>query len=224
MCAINAHRLKTGTVNMPLPLTPNTVRVVISGLLPQGRPWINGWWASLSNATALTQAGADTYAAALVDAYTDLQPAQHTAFSVQQVVTTDTRTAGGPQFTSLTGMPFSGTNANAPLPEQVCALISWKTAFRGKEGRGRTFLPGFTQDASAGGGPTAAVLTILNEFRDDIVANNVFAVESLFQGTAVATAGSRRKKPVQRLAGVQHLITGGAVSPLWASQRRRVRG
>lgn len=209
---------------MSLPLTPNTVRVQIQGLLPQGRPWVNGFWAIWPNASALTQGVADTFAAALNDYYTDLLPAQHTSFTCQKVVTTDTRTAGGPQFTSTTGFPLTGSNANAPLPEQVCGLISWTTAFRGKEGRGRTFLPGFTEDASAGGGPTGAVLTILNEFRDDLVVSGLWAVESLFSGTVIAGSGSRRKKPVQRLAGVQHPIIAGNVSPLWGSQRRRLRG
>jgi hypothetical protein len=211
-------------VNVSLPLTPNTVRVTIDGTLPGGRPWINGWWASLSDATALTQANADTFAAALVDAYTDLLPAQHTSFQCTKVTVTDTRSLGGPQFFCTTGFPLVGSNANPPLPEQCCALVSWKTSFRGKAGRGRTFLPGFTEDASAGGGPTGAVITILNEFRDDIVGSNTFAVESLFLGTVVATTGSRRKKPVQRVTGVQHLITGGSVSPLWSTQRRRLRG
>jgi hypothetical protein len=209
---------------MPLPLTPNIVRVQISGILPGGRPWVNGWWGTLNNASALTQALSDSFAASLNDHYADLLPAQHTSFTCQKVVTTDTRSLGGPQFTSVTGFPLTGSNANAPLPEQTCALLSWTTAFRGKSGRGRTYLPGFTQDASAGGGPTGAVITILQEFRDDVVADGNWNVASLFSGTDPATHGSRRLKPRQRLVGTSNLITAGTVSANWATQRRRLRG
>lgn len=200
-------------------LIPGTVQTVIRGIDPSGKKWANVYYQGIS--VVLTQAVADAFVEPIQDCYEALLPAQHTGFHITDAVVTDMRADGAPQFLSTAGFPLAGSNANAPLPGQVSGIITWKTAFRGKAGRGRTYLNGFTEDASAGDGPTPTVLALLVTFGNNMVATGGLVVASRFLGVAVATTGSRRKKPIPRLAGVTNIVTASLAHPTWATQRRR---
>jgi hypothetical protein len=136
-------------------------------------------------------------------------------------IVTDRRAAGAPQFHSPPSVPLVGGDSSQPLPGMVNALVSWSTAFRGREGRGRTFLTGFCEDSSNGGGIEGATQTALADFADSIVSTTAYVVASLYKGVAIATSGSRRKKPIPRAAGVTHQILGSTQAPAWYTQRRR---
>jgi hypothetical protein len=55
-----------------------------------------------------------------------------------------------------------GTFAGDPLPPQIALVLSKRTAFRGKSGRGRMFLCGMSEDGSTNGAPTVAQLNAAN--------------------------------------------------------------
>ena len=198
----------------PVPLG---LHCAVRGTLSDGHAWQNGFWFSSSG--VLDQSDADTLADLLSAAYDNLKSQWFTGTRANDVLVTDRRTEGAPQFVSTSSFPIVGTDSSAPLPSQASALVSWITDFRGKAGRGRSFIPGFTEAASAGDAPTATCTGHLEDFADVIVMS--FAMASLFLGNTVATTGRLRKKPTPRAAGVLHPITGYRVAPAWATQRRR---
>jgi len=192
------------------------LRVV--GTLSDGHTWNNVFWATLSG--SLDQSTADIVTGLLAAAYSNLTTYWFTSTRLNEVVVTDYRTEGAPQFSSTAGLPLVGTASDNPLPSQTAALVSWKTAFRGKAGRGRTYIPGFTEAGSAGDAPVSGLRSALEAYVADMVAST-FCMAHRFSGSSPATSGSRRLKPTPLALGVLHQFTSGIVQPAWATQRRR---
>lgn len=191
------------------------VEVVIRGGLDADLDMVNVYhWPLDFGAGPHTQGLADILSEALYDAYVLLQGFYSTSTTWVDVITTDLRTEGAPQFTSQSGgFPITGTDATNPMPNEVAALVSWNTALRGKSFRGRTYLSGFCEDGSAGNSPTGGLTAVLTSFAAAIVTPDAPA-------TAFCVL-SRVHNKVQRATGVTNLITGSKVSPLWCSQRGR---
>lgn len=63
----------------------------------------------------------------------------------------DIRAANNPELVS-TGASVPGTNAQAALPHQVAMCVTLKTAFAGKQFRGRVYMGGLAQGAGTTGG------------------------------------------------------------------------
>ena len=197
---------------------PNGISAVVRGTLADGHEWQNSYWFSTTG--DLFQSDADALAGILGPAYDDIKSYWYTGTVAVDVLVTDRRTEGAPQFVSTNTFPVTGTDSAQPLPAQTSALVSWNTGFRGKAGRGRTYIPGFTEAGSAGDSPVAGLTTALGNFADDIVAAP-FNVASLYKGSTVATTGRLRKKPTPRPSGFLFEITGYKIAPAWATQRRR---
>lgn len=200
-------------------LIPDIIQVTATGVNPEGHRWMNNYWRHTTD--ALTQSLSDAIAAEVAGAYAALAPRLSAAWSLDDFVCTDRRAAGAPQYHSPPAVPLIGALGDQPLPGMVNALIQWTTAFRGREGRGRSFFTGFTEASSNGGGIEGATQTALQDFADEILGVDYFAVVSLFKGVAIATSGSRRKKPIPRAVGVVHQITADGVPGAWYTQRRR---
>lgn len=116
----------------------------------------------------LTTAAA--WAGFFTEAWEDhLKARQSTQVSLDEIVVTDLRTEGGPQFVIPWGV--HGTNSGDPLPNQVSALISWQTAVRLRRARGRTYLPGFTETGSDGNFMTDVTAAAVQAFGDQLVIN-----------------------------------------------------
>src|ERR1041385_1621876 len=99
----------------------------------------------------LTQAVADVVASTVANAYEDLRGAMRSTSAWDHVVVTDLRTEGAPEFESVNGgFPLVGTDSGEDLPYQNAAVITWRTALRGRSFRGRTYLGGFTESFSSG--------------------------------------------------------------------------
>lgn len=64
---------------------------------------------------------------------------------------TDIRTEGAPQFDLAIGGSV-GTSSTDLLPNGVAAVLTLRSAFRDKSGRGRMYLSGFAENANAVGG------------------------------------------------------------------------
>lgn len=194
-------------------------QVRVEGALSDGHRWNNVFYfAPLVG--ALDAAAAEAIQDLIILPYQNLLAWWSTGTTLTQVVVTDLRAEGAPQFVVTEGLPYVGTDTANPLPSQTSALISWTTDFRSRAGRGRTYIPGFTEAGSSGDSPVAGLTTQLGLFRDQVVSGG-FVVASLFLGSSPATTGSRRLKPSRRPVGVVHDITGGTVQPAWATQRRR---
>ena len=160
----------------------------------------------------LTQAIADTVAAELASDVDDIKAYIFSGNSWTGVTVTDLRTEGAPEFFSASGFPVTGTSGADPLPNQIAACIKWLTSFRGKSGRGRSFIGGWTEDAVTSGVMAAGLKTALEEFGDDIVSN----------GSATFVVLSRFHDKAARANGINHAITGRSVDPMFRTQRRRI--
>jgi hypothetical protein len=158
----------------------------------------------------LTQTVTDSIAGALSPLYDALVPYMFNANHIAQPVVTDLRTEGGPQFTSANvNWPKSGTSGADPLPGQNAALVTWKTATRGKSFRGRSYFGGLTENAITSGvlatGLEGALLTAATTF------------------TGLATFGviSRQHNGALRTNGILTLFNQAVVHSHIATQRRR---
>jgi|ERR1051326_1155131 hypothetical protein len=169
----------------------------------------------LADDTTLTQAITDAFSAALATAYLHLVGAMHNGSGYDRVVITDLRTEGAPEFTSVAGgFPIHGTDSGGPLPWQTAAVVTWRTALRGKSFRGRTYLGGFTESFSDGRDVSSTLISAIEDWRDDMLSGIDGSIGSL-----AVTSRQHNKEP--RLIGISTAITSGEVNPFWGTQRRR---
>ena len=205
---------------MPVnPVVADTFEVVVKGTIAGSVPWVNRFYRS--GVLPLDQSFADDIADVIASCYDQIKGSWYTGTVATECVVTDVGVLGGAQFTSTSSFPVTGTDSTAPLPGQTAALISWTTDYRGAEGRGRTFLPGFAEGASDGNLLDAALIAQLATFVDILVDDGYWYVVSKYKGTTPATSGKSRLKPIPRVTNVTHLITGGLADTIWRTQRRR---
>lgn len=129
-----------------------------------------------------------------------------TTTTLQDVIATDITSATGRQQHTNAG-PIVGTDAGAPLPNQIALVATLLTAVRSRRTRGRIYWPGFGEAASAGNSPvvgcTADVLGATTSIRTSLAA-------ALFPLTVAS-----------RLNGVSAIVDSERVGNVWDSQRRR---
>ena len=194
---------------MPFQAVANCASVVLSHHLFDGRVTQNVFHLELT--VPLTQALTDTWAGEFASDLADISAYQFNADNYTGIVATDLRTLGAPQFSSTNGFPVAGGSGSDPLPDQNALLISWKTGFRGPEGRGRTYIDGLVEAAITSGFADPGLVTAASEMADDITSN----------GNFVAVVASRVLNKIPRAVGVTHVITGHVVQTRIATQRRR---
>lgn len=99
---------------------------------------------------ALTAFIGQTYAAGtLNDAFTD--DTQLDSISVYDL---GSSTAAG---IVTSGLPTWGDGGSDALPPEVALVVSHRTATRGRSGRGRSYLAGFTEQTNVGGAPSSVL-------------------------------------------------------------------
>lgn len=114
-----------------------------------------------------------------------------------------------------------GGAAPPDLPRQTCGLISWLTAFSGRQYRGRTYwaFPATGMNATDGV-PTPAYLTSL--------ANIATAIQGITGFTNTGSTGNAAAQMIILHRQTKHPplpvntpVTGYIIRPKWATQRRR---
>jgi hypothetical protein len=82
--------------------------------------------------------------------------------NLAEIRVTDLTTQSSPGITYVTGLPISGTHSTGtPEPNNVTAVISWRTALRGRSYRGRTYIPGLSSDQVDGNSLVSGFVTSL---------------------------------------------------------------
>lgn len=114
-----------------------------------------------------------------------------------------------------TGLPITGTDANASLPWSVSEVITLRTAFATKWGHGRFFLPPFAEDQIAAHVIKAATITSMRTVLDAFFA-------SLTGAGHVPFLFNRKTLKDGTLPFTIHLCNGYDISNKPAVQRRRV--
>lgn len=165
------------------------VRVAISGT--SGAPYVATHYFIETGGSA--QEAAD----AAHSFWTDVAP--HTSdnllYLVEPIVVIVDSTTGLPTgAVAVSTTPISGGDANTELPRASQALIRWVTGIyvNGRQVRGRTFVPGLTENQLlAGGQLNPAAQAALNAAAADFVAdaNSILCVYSPTNALAIATTG-----------------------------------
>lgn len=142
-----------------------------------------------------------------------------TAFSLVEVHVTDLSTQTSFTESVTTGLPSAGSSTVDGLPFNVAFCISFRTANRGRSGRGRNYVAGLTE-------ADTQYSTIISTRRAAIVSAYLLLVGA---GTFVAglqwVVVSRFSGGAPRLnALVQPITTAFAVDDITDSQRRRLPG
>lgn len=134
-------------------VAPNTLKVLIHWTF-EGRPQLNVMHMLYTPAGPLNPNIAETIYEPISAAWVNpggLRPLSATVLSLTGVGVIDLRSANNPEISS-TSPAVPGTGTGAPMPEQVSAVITHRTALTGRSHRGRTYLFGFTPAAMAADG------------------------------------------------------------------------
>jgi hypothetical protein len=208
-------------------IIPNCCMVRLNWNLTDGKVAHNVLYGSYTGTPALTNAIAQTLFAALLvpSEWATLAAFLASTASLASVTLLDVRSIVATEFQS-TGAAMPGTSVGTALPDEVAAVMTWRTAVRGRSGRGRSFCPGWASNAGgAGGVMAAAAVTALQNW----MSNRVYGAINSTIGQPVlglpARAGytspvTGRVFPARAATTVA--ITGGAVRDNhWDTQRRR---
>ena len=195
---------------MPLPVIPGTMRIAVSGQIAGGGTWANVWHARNISLADWTQAGIEAFHAIFRQFYES--PGLSGGVPVSSFLPTGT-TVTKASYTPLDGssgayefpIVVAGSGAT-PMPAEVAEVLTIRTALRGRQNRGRIYLPAFTTTHfdSAGHISTATINGILAQ---------IVAVEAAIEtGGAELGVGSYGpyKNPTTGAVSSDPAINGGS--------------
>lgn len=153
----------------------------------------------------------DTWAA-------ELQPLKSSTCTMVEVFAFDLSTEGSFGYTAVPTTPISGEAGAAPLPNNVSLAVSFRSAFRGRSGRGRNYWYGLVEDQFAGNNATGAIQTAILAGYDTLFA------AALGEGY-VHVVASRFHDNLPRAVGVTFPVNAVVITDsVLDSQRRRLPG
>jgi hypothetical protein len=148
----------------------------------------------------------------------EMRPAASNTLTLRSIIVEDL-SAGGQAIEHVDGLPSTGTNTNAPAPNNVTFSVKWGTGLRGRSFRGRTYHLGIVSNDYSGNtispGSLSAYLGKYNALR--ITLDN-FSLA----GDFCVLSETEDKAP--RAAGICTPITGCSIDPTLDSMRRRLPG
>lgn len=155
----------------------------------------------------------------------DYSPLVSIGVQLREVVVTDMSSATGPQVSFTPVTPAFGLNTSAVKPSNAAAVVSFRTASRGRSFRGRNYIPGLTQDTLAGDTLQTAFIADAIEAYEQLLPGGTaefpgtWVVASRFHG--VDSDGH----PIPRTTGIATPVTNVViVDNVVDSQRRRLPG
>lgn len=163
----------------------------VSGLLNSAFPWSMNFTLSATESESAISALFNT---AIRGVFTDTTLAPFIPTTVE--ITETSVSTASPLFKQTTKTSVSsvtaGTSTSISLPYQICEIITWRTSFATKWGRGRSYFPPLATNALAAGGFT-------------IIAAAQTALQHAWNGYFTATSTTYAHVIVHRKA-----TTGGA--------------
>lgn len=198
-----------------------TAEVVAQGTFAGGINWANVFHRVLNTTLDATLAG--SLSTDVLDFYDGFNNHLSTGWLLSQIIVTDLREEGAPQF--VFPQTLAGTDSTQQLPPATSLVVTQYTDFRARSGRGRIYLCGFTEDGNIGGGPSTTVRTAVTNAAEGIMegATPAFSVVTRYTGYDLVTYpdGTVRKKPHKRANGLYNVVTTVDVKAAWDTQRRR---
>jgi hypothetical protein len=141
--------------------------------------------------------------------------------SLYAVEVTDLETATAPGVTKAVTPPLVGGKAfEQTLPNHTAAVMTLRTALRGRSYRGRIYHCGFTEAQVNGNFIAAAVNTSLVSAYANLLALSDANGAEIARMVVV----SRYANNIKRTVGIHTLVTGISSSGVVETQRRRMPG
>jgi hypothetical protein len=141
-----------------------------------------------------------------------------TNFILSSIYMTDLTSQTSFTVTHTTGLPSPGTNGGDPIPFNCALVASFRTAQRGRSGRGRNYVGGWPETQVSSSTPDAARV------------GRILTGYNLLIGAGTFVAGlqwvvvSRFTNNAPRAVGLAIPITSVIVDSIMDSQRRRLPG
>jgi hypothetical protein len=214
--ARNRKRVRTAIDSMavpPLPVITNVISCHVKGTLANGRQWVNGYHVLKPSASSVAAA-----IAAIDPILLALYNVAHTGGGVSilaQMPTSSNMVAiyylplDGTSATTIVSHSLSGGAAGDALPASATLTVTSQTGQRGRDKRGRVFLPPFIEaDNDATGKPGATQVTQLQTQFDKFLLDMTTA-------TMLPVVASYKHAS-------QAIITNYVVRSQWASRRKRL--
>lgn len=187
----------------------------VSGLLNSSFPWSMNF---VLSATESESSVAALFNTAIRGVFTDVDLTAYIPTTVE--ITETSVSTASPTFKQTTKTVTTGTTAgtgtSVSMPYQICPIVTWRTSYATKWGRGRSFMPPLGVNALAAGG-----FTMLTAAQDAVqhAWNGYFtAVSATYQHVIMhpkATAGGARA------AYSTDTVTGADTPNVFGVQTRR---
>ena len=205
-----AQRDRKVIVHMVFQPVPDTVAVVVE----QGSDTIN-WSNTLHfSRPSFVEADMDTLGIDVFDAWAS-GGVSYLAnnFSFRKVTVYDLRVDGAPVRVP-TVTPQAGQKADEYIDVNACLVITTRTNQRGRSGRGRSYISGFTEIAIAEGAFTAS------DGNDALLALNAAVAAGVADGWTRVVV-SRYHDGAKRAAGVTYAATADVIRSLIPGKQSR---
>lgn len=167
-------------------------------------------------ATAPSSSDFQDLAFSLRDEFTDnVMPVLSHDVLFNGVTVYDMSSETAPIYTATETTPVAGGVAVDGTSRQVTAVITHRTAVRGRSGRGRTYLPGLSDNDVVDGAVTTDAQTAIQDAWDAFIT----AVETAVSWTFAVVSFYHDGAP--RASGVKIQVTSSVVRGYTGTQRRR---
>ena len=145
------------------------VRTVIAGA--QGGAELSTMFFNVTG--GLTAANANAAVGAFWLAAAGAMSSSYSATTEGEVAEIDIATGNVTGLVAVTPITHTGTSAAYRLPPATQGLIRWRTGtyVGGREIRGRTFIPGLTQDDNTSGVPSSGMLSGLQTAANNLISD-----------------------------------------------------
>lgn len=148
----------------------------------------------------------------------NIAPQLTTAVELNLVRVTQLNDPDGFIIEETSGLPLNGDVATESHPNNVAAVVSFRSGLRGRRNRGRNYLAGLPNGAVAGNDIDTGVAAAL------VTAYEVWSTMLTSDHSAAHVVYSCRDIGGPSLGGVGVPVTTYIVNPIVASQRRRLPG
>lgn len=205
---------------MPVnPIVPDTYEIRVHFARSDGEEMVNTVYADAGGAPLDSTINAALLA--VVEAAWDdnLMPLMSNTVTMDKVTITDLNTLSGPQF--INSVSHVGALSDNPIPNQVAAVVTWRTNTRGRSFRGRTYLGGFTEAHSAGSAPDGTLWSAIADWASDLNTGLTTATHPLMVVSRYHQVVPGVPPTVPRVTNIATSVEGLSVDLAWKTQRRR---
>ncbi len=148
----------------------------------------------------------------------NIRPSLSADLTLMRVKVTDQESQIGPAVEYTTGLPLSGgVSATPGLPGNVACVVSFRTANRGRNYRGRNYIAGIPEGSVTGNELAGAFITAMDTGYEALLT-------TALANSADLVVASRYFQNAPRVAGITSVVTSIIVDDRVDSQRRRLQG